>query len=88
MPKRTDANQPEIVAALRQVGAMVVDLHTVGRGCPDLLVMWRSKTYLMEVKTATGKLNAAEWKFAFQAFNQGVKVPVVRSPEDALGVLG
>ena len=35
---RTDANQAEIVAALRGVGASVQPLHAVGQGCPDLLV--------------------------------------------------
>jgi len=87
MAKRTDANQAEIVAALRQVGAMVVDLHIVGHGCPDLLVVWRDKLYLMEVKTRTGKLNQAERDFAQAVAERGVTVHVVRSPEDTLGVV-
>ena len=43
-------NQPEIVAALRAVGATVQPLHSVGQGCPDLLVGWRGGNYLLEVK--------------------------------------
>lgn len=35
---KTDANQTEIVEALRQIGCSVQLLHMVGKGCPDLLV--------------------------------------------------
>lgn len=38
MPRRkarVDANQSEVVAALRAVGATVQHLHMVGGGCPD-----------------------------------------------------
>jgi hypothetical protein len=33
------------------VGATVQHLHVVGCGCPDLLVGFRDKNYLIEVKT-------------------------------------
>jgi hypothetical protein len=46
----TDANQPEIVEALRAAGASVQILAAVGGGCPDLLVGYRGHNYLMEVK--------------------------------------
>lgn len=47
---RVDDNQPEIVKALRSVGATVEHLHRVGGGCPDLLVGWRGVNTLIEVK--------------------------------------
>lgn len=47
---KIDANQPEIVAALRKVGASVRSLAAVGKGCPDLLVGFRGANYLIEVK--------------------------------------
>jgi hypothetical protein len=47
---RGDRNQPEIVAALREVGASVQSLAKVGDGCPDLLVGFQGKNYLIEVK--------------------------------------
>jgi len=47
---KVDANQGEIVAALRKIGATVQPLHAVGQGCPDLLVGWRGMTSLLEVK--------------------------------------
>ena len=50
MPKRVDGNQPEIVKALRNVGASVTHLHEIGRGVPDLLVGFRNQNFLIEVK--------------------------------------
>ena len=48
---RIDANQPDIVKALRRVGCHVQPLHTVGQGCPDLLVCTpRGRLLLLEVK--------------------------------------
>ena len=47
---KVDDNQPEIVAALRKVGASVQPLHAVGRGCPDILVGYRGRNLLMEIK--------------------------------------
>lgn len=85
MPKRTDANQAEIVAALRDIpGCFVADLHEVGRGCPDLLVGFRGVNYLMEVKSARGKLTGDEqrWQNFWPA-----PVHIVRSVEDALEVV-
>ena len=36
--RKPDANQAEVVAALRAAGYAVLDLHRVGEGVPDLLV--------------------------------------------------
>lgn len=47
---KVDRNQSEIVKALRQMGATVQPLHAVGQGCPDLLVGWRGRNVLIEVK--------------------------------------
>lgn len=47
---KVDANQAEIVKALRQMGCTVQPLHTVGDGCPDLLVGAFGVTLLVEVK--------------------------------------
>ena len=48
MPKSVDANQPEIVAALRAAGATVQHLHEVGQGCPDILAGFRGRNYLID----------------------------------------
>lgn len=60
MPKRVDANQRKIVKALREVGAKVQHLHTVGKGCPDILVGYRGVNFLFEIKSENGELTEAE----------------------------
>ena len=47
---KVDANQCDVVAALRAIGCTVVSLAAVGRGVPDLLVGRLGRTYLLEVK--------------------------------------
>jgi len=47
---RVDRNQAEIVKALRAVGCSVQQLHTIGKGCPDILVGVRGRNLLMEIK--------------------------------------
>jgi hypothetical protein len=47
---KVDANQTEIVQALRQIGAVVQSLAAVGNGCPDLLVGYRNRLFLLELK--------------------------------------
>jgi len=48
--KRVDANQSLIVKQLRAIGATVQSLADLGKGVPDLLVGWRGKNWLMEIK--------------------------------------
>jgi len=87
MPKRTDHNQPEIVAALRKVGASVQHLSSVGRGCPDLLVGFRQTNYLLEIKNTNGynKLTPDEIRWLESWSGQAI---VVRSVEEALAAIG
>lgn len=47
---RIDENQPAIVKALRAIGAAVTPLHRVGHGVSDLLVSFRQKWVVLEVK--------------------------------------
>jgi hypothetical protein len=47
---KVDANQSEIVFALRKIGATVQPLHGVGEGCPDILVGYRGRNYCLEIK--------------------------------------
>jgi hypothetical protein len=47
---KVDANQADIVAALRKIGASVQPLHSVGQGCPDILVGWRGMNTILEIK--------------------------------------
>ncbi len=47
---RVDANQPEIVKALRDIGATVLILSMVGQGSGDILVGYRDKNHYFEIK--------------------------------------
>ena len=51
---RTDANQTEIVEALRGIGCTVEVASSLRRGFPDLIVGYRGQTYLIEVKAPAG----------------------------------
>ena len=84
MAKRTDANQQEIIDALRQLGVSVQSLHAVGSGVPDLLAGYRGRNYLLEVKMPDGKLNdkQAEWHTDWRGDTY-----VVRTVEDAIHVV-
>ena len=44
---KIDANQNEIVDALRKAGCSVQILSSVGKGCPDILVGRGGRNYLL-----------------------------------------
>lgn len=90
MPKRVDTNQPEIVNALRKVGATVAPTHTLGRGFPDLVVGFRGYNYLLEIKDGSKppskrKLTPDELKWHEEWNGQ---VAIVNSIDEALRVIG
>jgi hypothetical protein len=87
---KVDRNQAEIVAALRAVGATVQPLHSVGAGCPDLLVGYRGRNWLIEVKdwqasSTDRKLNPRqiEWHEGWKG-----QVAKVEDVSAALAVIG
>ena len=87
---KVDANQTEIVKALRQVGASVQSLAATGKGVPDLLVGFRGKNLLLEVKDG-GKVKSDRKLTPDQVeWHQGWRghVAVVESVEQAIKVLG
>lgn len=87
--KRIDANQPSIVKSLRQIGATVQSLASVGSGCPDLLVGYRGQNHLFEVKDwkqppSKRKLTPDEKKW-HQTWNG--QVHVVETFDEALKII-
>lgn len=85
-----DANQPEIVAALRDVGASVTHLHSVGSGCPDILVGHKGTNWLIEIKDGSKipskqQLNAKQIEWHQQWRGQ---VAVARTAAEALQIIG
>ena len=88
---KVDANQGDIVAALRKVGCEVLSLAAVGKGCPDLLVFYGGVSYrahdshlfLLEVKSAKGKLTPDQVEF-----HRDWPVIVVHNELEALRAVG
>lgn len=76
---RRDANEPEIISALLQMGFAVDRIS--GAGIPDLLLSRSGRWYVAEVKTAKGRLKPAQERFREQA--QG-PVPVLKSAQEAV----
>lgn len=81
---QTDSNQKEIIEALVTAGASVFDASQVGSGFPDLVVGFRGKNYLIEVKSKNGKLNSKQIKF-FEMWRGSVYM--VKTAEQALEVI-
>lgn len=77
---RSDNNEREIVEALKGVGASV---EKIGRPL-DLLVGWRGKTLLVEIKQPKGAIRPSQ-----KAFMDGWRgqVAVIRSIDEALALL-
>lgn len=87
MAKRTDHNQAEIIQALRAIGCSVQDLSQLGKGCPDLLVGYRMRNYLIEVKNCEDRaprLTSCEEDWIREWRGQ---VAVITSVEDAIAVV-
>jgi len=87
---KVDANQPEIVAALRKAGASVTPLHAVGSGFPDLAVGYRGTNHLLEVKDGAKPPSARKLtddEAAWHATWRG-SAAVVKDIPEALATVG
>lgn len=79
---KRDRNEAPIVSCLRKCGALVQPLSLPGM--PDLLIAYRGRILLVEVKTPKGKFNAAQRKQALL----GWPVVTVHSIVEALALIG
>jgi Holliday junction resolvase len=86
-----DANEAEIVDALRTIGCSVIRLSE--KGIPDLLVGFKGNTFLLEVKlplgTKGGKSHSDLTKDQQAFFDQwrGKEPCVVRSVDEAMAAV-
>lgn len=93
--RHRDANEPEVIAALRQAGADPVT-QLSHPDLPDLLVGYEGRILLLEVKAplgpkgGTSRQSLSDGQQAFFELCRGRRLPVfvVRSPEEAVAVLG
>lgn len=91
MPKKIDSNHGEIVRGLRSIGARVQSLAAVGKGCPDLLIAFRGRWIVAEVKDgekspSRQRLTMAEQEWHEQ-FSIQAPVHVWSSLDEALAVV-
>lgn len=84
--RKVDANQGEIVSALRSLGCHVLELSAVGGGVPDLVVWHRDgiRARLVEIKNplTRGKLNDVQTQW--HANWTGMKPLVLTTVEQAV----
>jgi Holliday junction resolvase len=83
---KVDLNHREIVAALRDVGASVYSLSTVGGGVPDLLVGYKGVNYLLEIKSGAGTFTPDQIRFSTLYRGAFVVVRSIGEAYDAIGI--
>ena len=86
---KVDANQEQVVSVLRGYGATVQSLATVGKGVPDLLVGYRGRNFLMEVKDGSKIPSLRKLTPDQEIWHSGWKgsVCVVNTPSEAVKAL-
>jgi hypothetical protein len=90
---RKDANHAAIARLLQQVGAHVIDAAAAPTLGFDLLVAYRGKIYIMEVKDGSKppserQLTPNEQEQQAALTRHGVMYHIVLSEDDALKVIG
>jgi len=88
---KVDANQAEIVKALRQAGAFVVHTHTL-KNAFDILVFYKGKTHIVEIKDGSKppskrKLTEGELKCKAGVESNGVNYNIVNNTKEALNLI-
>jgi Holliday junction resolvase len=87
---RVDANQNEIVNALRRAGASVAVTSHVGGGFPDVVVGFRGVNYLFEIKDGSKPPSKRRLTDDEQRWHDGWngEVVVVNDVDEALKMIG
>lgn len=86
MPKRIDVNQPAIVKIFRELGCSVLILSDLGKGCPDILLGFRGKNYLIEIKNGARPKSGRTLTPAEMRFFEGWlgQVDIIASEDEAI----
>jgi hypothetical protein len=85
---RTDGNHTEVVGALKNIGASVQSLAALGDGCPDLLVGYRGRNFLIEVKDGAKSPSARKLTDDQEIWHDSWRgaVSVASSVEEAIAI--
>lgn len=86
---KVDANQGEIVKALRAIGCTVAITSAVGHGFPDLIVARNRRNWLIEVKDGRLPPSARELTEDQRIFHAewAGQVDVVKSVDEAVALV-
>lgn len=88
---KVDKNQPEIVKALRKMGAIVLQTHQL-KNAFDILVGFRGTLFMVEIKDGSlppsgKKLSKGETQCKDNFESVGVKYWIIESVDDAVNML-
>jgi Holliday junction resolvase len=86
---RKDSNHKEIVDALRDMGISVLDTSQLGNGAPDIVIGFRGKSILIEIKDGNkppSQRKLTKDEGIFQSTWKGEYV-VVKSLDEVLALL-
>lgn len=86
MPKRVDANQKEITAALRKMGVCVAVTSSLGSGFPDIVLGMNGRNYLIELKDGTKPPSARKLTKQEEAFHESWlgQIAIINSLDEAI----
>ena len=76
--RKVDKNQKEIVRLARTLGCRVQSLAACGQGVPDLLISYRGRNHLVEVKNGRNTLTPDQVNWID---NWNSTVHVIRTPD-------
>jgi len=88
---KVDANHKEIVDAMKELGASIIDTSRLGKGMPDVIVGFRGQTILMEIKnpkTQYGRKGLNENQRKWAEGWSGGPLSIVDGVDAALRALG
>lgn len=91
--RKVDDNHSELVRLWRDMGAVVWDLSSVGRGIADVLVGWRGRWTAVEIKDGSKppsarKLTPQQILLHGEIRRAGLPLVIVTNTDEALAILG
>lgn len=89
---KPDANHRNVVIELRQIGAVVLDIHSLPGAC-DLLIAYRGQWTLLEIKDGSKRPSERhatdlEKKLLREALGQQCPAWIVYDPTEAFVMIG
>jgi len=87
---RKDENQNPIVGALAQANVQAIDTSQLGKGFPDLVIGFRGKNYLIEVKNPAKPLSDRQLTDDQKKFHSAWhgQVNTVETIDEILAIIG